>query len=197
MSNLISNVSRTIKNWWVFLVLGVLLLISAFWMFSTPVESFIGLASFFSALIFVSGLFSIIFALSNREDIDNFGLYLAGGILDVIIGFILLKFPELTLLLFSLFIGFWLLFRGFNLVTVAFRIKNTGDQGWGWILFLGIVVVFFAVLSIINPLIGASYLVYTLAFTLLMFGVANIVLGLKFRKLKGSIKDVKEEIKSS
>jgi uncharacterized membrane protein HdeD (DUF308 family) len=166
-------------------------------MFSTPVESFIGLASFFSALIFVSGLFSIIFALSNREDIDNFGLYLAGGILDVIIGFILLKFPELTLLLFSLFIGFWLLFRGFNLVTVAFRIKNTGDQGWGWILFLGIVVVFFAVLSIINPLIGASYLVYTLAFTLLMFGVANIVLGLKFRKLKGSIKDVKEEIKSS
>ena len=194
MSNLISKVSGTIKNWWVFLILGILLLISAYWMFSTPVESFVGLASLFSALIFVSGLFSVFFALTNKDDIDNFGLYLAGGILDVLIGFILLKYPGLTIVLFSMFIGFWLLFRGFNLVSVSFKIKKIGDANWGWILFFGIMVVIFAMMSIINPLIGASYLVYTLAFTLVLLGVANIALALKLKKLKTSVKDLKEKL---
>ena len=194
MSNLISKVSGTIKNWWVFLILGVMLLISAYWMFATPVESFVGLASLFSALIFVSGLFSVFFAISNKEDIDNFGLYLAGGILDVLIGFILLKYPGLTLVLFSMFIGFWLLFRGFNLISVSFKIKKIGDANWGWILFFGIMVVVFAMMSIVNPLIGAGYLVYTLAFTLVLFGVANIALALKLRKLKSNVQEIKESL---
>jgi len=194
MSNLISKVSGTIKNWWVFLILGVLLLISAYWMFSTPIESFVGLASLFSALIFVSGLFSVFFALTNKDDIDNFGLYLAGGLLDVLIGFILLKYPGLTLVLFSMFIGFWLLFRGFNMISVSFKIKKIGDSNWGWILFFGIMVVIFAMMSIINPLIGASYLVFTLAFTLVLFGVANIVLALKLRKLKTNVEGLKEKL---
>lgn len=194
MSNLISKVSGTIKNWWVFLILGVMLLISAYWMFATPVESFVGLASLFSALIFVSGLFSVFFAISNKEDIDNFGLYLAGGILDVLIGFILLAYPGLTLILFSMFIGFWLLFRGFNLISVSFKIKKIGDTKWGWMLFFGIMVVVFAMMSIVNPLIGASYLVYTLALTLVLFGVANIALALKLRKLKSNEQDIKESL---
>lgn len=194
MSNLISKVSGTIKNWWVFLILGVLLLISAYWMFTTPIESFVGLASLFSALIFVSGLFSVFFAISNKDDIDNFGLYLAGGVLDVLIGFILLKYPGLTLVLFSMFIGFWLLFRGFNMISVSFKIKKIGDANWGWILFFGIMVVIFAMMSIVNPLIGASYLVYTLAFTLVLFGVANIALALKLRKLKSNVHDLKERL---
>lgn len=192
MSNIISKVTGTVKNWWVFLIMGVLLLISAYWMFTTPVESFVGLASLFSALIFVSGLFSVFFALTNKEDIDNFGLYLAGGVLDVIIGFILLKYPGLTIVLFSMFIGFWLLFRGFNMISVSFKIKSAGDENWGWILFFGILIVIFAMMSIINPLIGASYLVYTLAFTLLLFGFANIALSLRLRRLKSTVKDLKE-----
>jgi len=49
-------------------------------------------------------------------------------------------------------------------------------------------------MSIINPLIGASYLVFTLAFTLVLFGVANIVLALKLRKLKTNVEDLKEKL---
>ncbi|MCA0931618.1 DUF308 domain-containing protein [Lutimonas saemankumensis] len=194
MSNLISKVSGTVKNWWVFLIIGILLILSAYWMFSTPVESFVGLASFFSALIFVSGLFSVFFALTNKDDIDNFGLYLASGILDVIVGFILLKYPGLTVVLFSMFIGFWLLFRGFYMISASFKIKKVGVGNWGWVLLFGILVVIFAMMSIINPLIGAAYLVYTLAFTLVLLGIANIMLSLRLHKVKSGVKDIKEKL---
>lgn len=194
MSNLISKVSGTVKNWWVFLIIGILLILSAYWMFSTPVESFVGLATFFSALIFVSGLFSVFFALTNKDDIDNFGLYLASGILDVIVGFILLKYPGITVVLFSMFIGFWLLFRGFYMISASFKIKKVGVDNWGWVLFFGILVVIFAMMSIINPLIGAAYLVYTLAFTLVLLGIANIMLSMRLRKVKSGVKDLKEKL---
>lgn len=194
MSNLISKVSGSVKNWWVFLIIGILLILSAYWMFSTPVESFVGLASFFSALIFVSGLFSVFFALTNKDDIDNFGLYLASGILDVIVGFILLKYPGITVVLFSMFVGFWLLFRGFYMISASFKIKKVGVGSWGWVLFFGILVVIFAMMSIINPLIGAAYLVYTLAFTLVLLGIANIMLSMKLRQVKSGIHDLKEKL---
>lgn len=48
-------------------------------------------------------------------------------------------------------------------------------------------------MSIVNPLIGAGYL-YTLAFTLVLFGIANIALALKLRKLKLNVQGIKESL---
>ncbi len=196
MSNAISAISGTIKNWWVFLIIGILLLVASYYMFSTPVESFVGLAGLFSALIFVSGLFRVFFALTNKDDIENFGLYLAGGVFDVIVGFILLKYPGITLVVFSLFIGFWLMFRGFNIISISFNIKKLGDTDWFWILLFGILVVIFAFMAIINPLIGATYLVFTLALARLFAGVANIMLSFRLKKVKSKVKEVKEKLTS-
>ncbi len=58
---------------------------------------------------------------------------------------------------------------------------------------MGIMVVVFALLAIVNPLIGASYLVYTLSFAILMLGLANIFVGWKLRKVKLSVKKLKTE----
>lgn len=194
MSNLISKVAGSVKNWWVFLITGILFILAAFWLFRTPVESFVGLAGLFSAMIFVSGIFSVIFAISNRSDMDNFGLYIAYGVLDIVVGFILLKYPGITVLLFSLFVGFWLLFRGFNLISASLKVKEAGDSNWFWILLLGILTVILALMSIVNPLIGASYLVYTLALALLFLGIAQILLSMQLKKVKSGVGKIKEKI---
>jgi len=190
MANVISKIAGTVKNWWVFLLIGILLIIASIWIFRTPVESFINLAQIFSILILISGVFSIIFAFTNKEEMDNWGAYLVGGILDVIVGFILLSYPGITLVVFSLFIGFWLLFRGFNTISTSLELKKEGVKDYGWILLLGILVIIFALMSIVNPLIGASYLVFTLAFAIFLLGVANIFLSLRLRKLKTAVNKI-------
>jgi len=194
MSNVISKVSGTVKNWWVLLIIGFLLIIGAIWMFKTPVESFVGLVSFFSILILISGVLSVFFAFTNKEDIDNWGLYLGGGVLDIVVGFVLLKYPGITIVLFSLFVGFWLLFKGVNTVSSAFKQKKEGEDNWGWILFFGVLTVIFAFMSIINPLIGASYLVFTLAFAFLLLGIANIFLALQLKKVNNKVRNFKGSI---
>jgi len=51
-------------------------------------------------------------------------------------------------------------------------------------------------MAIINPLIGATYLVFTLALALLFAGVANIMLSLRLKKVKSKVKEVKEKLTS-
>jgi len=190
MTNVISKLKGTVKNWWVFLIVGVLLIIASIWIFRTPIESFINLALIFSVLILISGVFSIIFAFTNKDKIENWGLYLVGGILDVVVGFILLSYPGITLVVFSLFIGFWLMFRGFNTISTSLELKKEGVMNWGWILLFGVLITIFAFMSIVNPLIGASYLVFTLAFSIFLLGIANIFLSLQLRKVKSAVKDI-------
>jgi len=55
--------------------------------------------------------------------------------------------------------------------------------------------VLFALMSIINPLIGASYLVYTLAIAVFLVGVGNIALAFGLRNVKSHVKHLKEEVK--
>ena len=197
MSEMLSKVTDSVKNWWVFFIIGILLIIGAIWMFRTPAESFAGLSGFFSILILLSGFLTIFYAFGNKEDIDSWGLFLAGGILDIVVGLILLNYPKITMVLFAVFVGFWLLFKGISTMSTAFKLKKEDGDNWGWVLFFGVLIVIFAFMSIVNPLIGASYLVYTLAFSLLLLGIANIFISLKLKNVKSRIGDVRENIAGS
>ena len=68
--------------------------------------------------------------------------------------------------------------------------KKEGVLNWGWILLFGVLIIIFAFMSIVNPLIGAGYLVFTLAFSIFLLGIANIFLALQLRKVKSAVKDI-------
>ncbi len=195
MSNAISKVNHSVKNWWILLILGILMVIGAIWMFKTPIANFAGIIMFFSMLIFISGFFSIFFAFSNKEDLDNWGIYLAGGILDIIVGFILLKHPAKAVLIFSVFIGLWLLFRGISTISTSFKLKKDGVDNWGWVLFMGIFTALFALMAILyQPLLGGVYLSYMLAFGFLFLGITFIFISFQLKKVKGKVEDVRDNL---
>ncbi|HSO85604.1 MAG TPA: HdeD family acid-resistance protein [Draconibacterium sp.] len=196
MAHPVSKITHSIKNWWIFLIVGLVFIIGSIQMFRNPAESFVGLASFFSGLILIAGILTIFYAFANKEDIENWGLFLAGGALDILVGFILLKYPGVTMVLFSVFVGFWLMFRGVFMVSGAFKMKKDGIDNWGWVLLFGVLTAIFAFFAIINPLVGVSYLVFTLAFAFLLLGIGNIFLSLQLKKVKGRVGDVKDEVKT-
>ncbi|MEN8124836.1 MAG: hypothetical protein ABFR32_06850 [Bacteroidota bacterium] len=53
----------------------------------------------------------------------------------------------------------------------------------------GILIVVFAFMSIIIPLIGANYLVFTLAIELLLLGIVNVFISFKLKDLKSFVID--------
>ena len=85
MADVIDQITSTIKNWWLYLIFGILLIAFSIWVFVTPLESYVGLAFAFSLLVFVNGASHIYFSVSNRKDLDGWGWYLASGIIELIV----------------------------------------------------------------------------------------------------------------
>ena len=116
MANIFSKAVSTVKHWWLFLLTGILLIVGSIWVFLTPVESYVNLAWIFSILVLVTGISYVIFSISNRKKLEDWGWYLAGGIFEIVMGIILVSYPDLTIIMLPLFVGFWLMFRGAQII---------------------------------------------------------------------------------
>ena len=200
MSNFISQSIATIKNWWLFLLSGIVLIAGAIYVFYAPEESYVSLAWLFSILVFVNGFSNVIFSISNRKQLPGWGWYLTGGIFEILTGVILIAYPGITMVLLPVFVGFWLLFRGINIIGTSLDLKNLGILDWGWFLLYGVSLTVIASIMILLPIIGHFTVLYLTSIGFFIFGIANIAFSLKLKKIKSltidKVSDFKKEVKS-
>ena len=197
MSNVISNSISLVKKWWLFTLTGGLMIMASIWVMYTPIESYITLAWLFSLLILANGISDIFFSISNNKELEGWGWYLAGGILEVVIGLILLYYPGISMALLPLFLGFWFLFRGGQIIGVSLELKNYGILDWGWIMLFGIALTIMALFMIFNPIFGFINVIYLTSLALLIFGISNIWISFKLKKIKSKTIDKVEEFKKT
>ena len=86
MNELVGGLGYAVKNWWMSLLLGLLYIAVALCLLFAPVSSYVALSVIFSISILVSGILEIFFAIGNKKIINSWGWYLAGGIIDLLIG---------------------------------------------------------------------------------------------------------------
>ena len=77
------------RYWWLMLIIGILSILCGIWVFRNPVESYFALAVYFSIMFILYGIGEIVNAFAGQR-YRNWGWGLAVGILDLVIGFILL-----------------------------------------------------------------------------------------------------------
>jgi uncharacterized membrane protein HdeD (DUF308 family) len=177
------RLSRAVKKWWLHLLLGILFVALGFWVFATPFTGFVGLAILFATVMLVSGFFEVFFALINRRRIENWGWYFAGAMVDFIIGVILVFYPHVTLKVLPIFLGIWLLARGFTAVGISLDLRQYKVGVWFWLMLTGIATIIFALLIFANPLIGGITIGYMTALAFITTGFFRIVLAIKLRRL--------------
>ena len=154
MANIISKAVKTVKNWWLLLLTGILLVIGSVWVFFTPLESYVNLAWIFSILVLANGISYVIFSISNNKELEGWGWYLAGGLFEIIIGIVLIYYPEISIVILPLVVGFWFMFRGAQIIAASLELKKYGILDWGWIMLFGIALTIMAFFMILDPLFG-------------------------------------------
>ena len=195
MENLKSRMKeiRTdIKNWWVLLLLGILFIGVGIFTFINPLESYVTLSVIFAASMLVSGVFQCVFAIGNRNEIDGWGWQLALGIMEFIIGIILLFNVNLTMAVLPFYVGFWLLFRSFALIGFSFELKSYRIMDWGYYLIFGLLVALLSWFIILNPMFGGLTIVTWTGIALIVAGIAHIMLSLKLKKVNKKIVKIEE-----
>jgi uncharacterized membrane protein HdeD (DUF308 family) len=191
---LVSSAIGAVRNWWLFLIKGLLLLAAGVAILLKPAEGYVTLSVLFSVIIFCVGLAQIAFAAGNRGAMSGWGWTLASGIIDVIIGGYLMAYPGVTLATLPYFVGFWLLFRSFYFMGVSFDLHSAGVKGWGWLLVSGILTMIFAWLVLYFPLAGAVGIIYYSAVAFFAAGLASLVLAFRLASLKGDATKLKKDL---
>ncbi|WP_291784580.1 DUF308 domain-containing protein [Cecembia sp.] len=200
MKQIVKKSEFMIKNWWLLLVIGTLFILAGAWTLSTPESSFISLAIIFASLMFASGIFSLIFSIANRKEIDDWGWHLAGAMFDFIIGAILFFYPAITMAVLPFMVAFYFLFKGFATFGFAHDMRRYGDKGWGWLVFSGFLSTVFAIMILFNPSLGGLTIVVFTAFAFFSLGFFNLVLAFSLKRLNeraGYTKEIIGNIKTS
>ncbi len=190
MKNLMDeSVSSAVKHWWVSLLLGIIFIAAGVLVALTPLSSYVTLSIFFSVAIFVAGMFQIFYAIANQNALPGWGWQFASGIIDVLIGGVLLTYPDLSMIALPFIVGFWFMFSGGIAIGVSFELKSLGTKSWEWLFLLGIVTIIFSFFLIINPVFGGLTIVYMTSSGFIILGFFRLVLSSKLKSLSKQIKD--------
>ena len=138
----------------------------------------------FSFLFLFSGIFEVAFALSNKKEMDNWGWVLFSGIVDIILGVILVTSPALTMAVLPIYVGIMLMFRSIRSMAMALHLKDYGSKKWGGLFVLSILGLIFSIFMVTNLEFGSFTIVYWTAFSFVFIGFFGIYYGFQLKKLK-------------
>lgn len=188
-NSLSDMVNGTVKYWWISILTGILAIVLGILFILHPGNALMTVAMLFAIGFFVNGIFEIAFSIANRDSIKGWGWNLAGGIIDVMLGTLLLTLPGMTVAILIYFVGFWILFRSIWGIGASIDLQTYGVKGWGWLLFLAILGVLFSFAFIMSPAFGGAYIVAFAAIGFIFYGVFKIMMGCKMKSFKNKLDD--------
>ena len=154
------------------LIVGIAYTILGVIVWRYPGEAVLGATMYIGIVLMVTGFSYIGMVISG---IEKWGWYLFAGIIDVILGAIILFNPIASASMLVLTVGLWFVFRGALLFAESFSLRKAGYRLWWLNLIVGIVIAFLGWRITGNPLAGTMAVVAYISINLWINGVTMII----------------------
>ena len=178
-STLIENSKRAVRYWWLLLIVGIALFAVGVLTFVFPAQSYLGMSLVFGWLMLISGILEVVLSSANRHFITGRGWMMAGGIIEIILGIILIFNVALSAATLPIFLGFWLMISSIGL---GGDMSAMEVPGAGWTVFTGVLLLLCSLWILFQPLVfGTTAVIVWVGITLLFAGVAAFSLALQLR----------------
>ena len=194
-ANFLKLAMNSVKYWYLPLITGLIFIGVGIYSFAQPAESYVALAFVFSISFIIAGFMDIIFAVSNREELEGWGWDLALGVMTLLVGIVLIRHPEISILTLPLFVGFTVLFRSAMAIGTSLELKKYYINEWGTLMAIGILGMIFSFILIFNPVFAGLSIVIWTALTFIFIGAYSIYLSLRLKKVHDIPKNVSKEVK--
>lgn len=175
------------KNWWMYLLRGILFIVVAAIIFRNPLSSLVSLTAIVGFLTIITGAAFVAGSIIVRKFYGKWGWTLALGILDIILGGTLLFYPGLTAPLLVVFIGAWSVAIGILESGLSFGLKKLRFKKWWTLLIIGLISIFFGGIIIFKPLVGALSVSIFMGMQFLFYGSYLIAKGFQKEEIPESI----------
>ena len=178
---------QAVKHWYLPFILGIVFMFLGIWVFRTPFGSFITLSVLFAVTFFITGVVELSFALANAKRLHNWGWSLASGIVDLLIGLLLISQPILTIVILPIYIGFAVMFRSIMTIGWSIELKKMGVSKWGTALLISIIGLLFSLIMLESPVIADLTIVVYTGLAFIVLGFFYIDLALKLRRVSKAL----------
>lgn len=186
---LLKNSKQAVKYWWLLLLTGIALFVLGILIFIFPTQSYVGMSMIFGWVILISGILQVVLSAANRHFVTGRGWMLAGGIIEIVIGLILIFNTALSAASLPIFLGFWLMFRGFSAIGLGGDMNAMEIPGSGWTMTSGILLLLCSLWILFQPLvIGTSLVIIWVGISLLFAGIAAFSLSLQLHEAHKCLK---------
>ncbi|MCT6881073.1 MAG: HdeD family acid-resistance protein [Snodgrassella alvi] len=170
------------ENWWIVLVRGFAALIFGLLTWFYPFVSILVMVMFFGFYALVDGVMGIVLSINGRKTHQDWWLMLIWGFISVLAGFLTFFVPGITWLVLITFIAIWALVSGVLQIVAAIRLyKSVG--GAGWMITAGVLSMLVGIILLVNPIQGGIALTWVIGIYAALFGVVNIALAFRMRRL--------------
>lgn len=160
----------------IFVLSGILTLIHSF-------KDNTSLSVLFGILILVSGLTETAFAIQKRGHIKGWGWLLSGGIVDYLVGCVLLIInPILSQGIVSMYVAFWLLFRSTIAIGVSFGQQNSDSLPWETLLLFVLCTFLLTYSALAENVLGGLHIYNMLGISVIILGLFKIIIAIGLKQ---------------
>lgn len=157
-----------------FIILAVLEVVLGVVLILNPMTSAITLSYLFGALVLIWGLAKVIGYFTKDDFGVPYGLDLAGGILNLLMGLLLIIFPGISVAVLPVFVALTLLFGGILRIQTAVELKRVGYGNWWLTLLFALIVTALSIFLLFNPFAGTVIAMVLIGITIAADGIINL-----------------------
>lgn len=169
--NLTNRVSRAVKHWWLMMLAGILCLVLGIAVFAFPMESYVTLSILSGIIMLLVGAAQLIIASTSGNYLALRGYMIVGGVIDLLLGFLLCVYPGVTMALLPILLGIWLMYHSFMIISFGGDMETFKVKGSGWTILGGILLLALSFIVLVNPFsAGVAAVVVMTGMGLLVFG---------------------------
>ncbi len=170
------------RNWWVFLLRGLLAVLFGLLALIWPEITLITLVILFGVFVLLEGVLNLMIGIASSETSRRWWITLIEGILGIGIAILTFICPDITAVVLLYFIAAWALLTGFMEIFAAIRLRRMIKQEWIMIM-SGVLSIIFAILLFVFPGESAISLIWLIGIFAIVIGVLLIILSFRLRRL--------------
>jgi uncharacterized membrane protein HdeD (DUF308 family) len=183
-----------LKKWWAILIQGGLMVLLSYFIFQNPASVLAGVSLSVGLIVLLIGGIGLIgWMMTEKEDRE--GSSLIWSALTAVLGVLMLTHLLLTMRAVTIVFGLWMLVTAYNLLSYAWPRRTDGWMGWLMIV-VGLLSIILAILVVINPAIGASWVSIVLGIQVLLSGLALVLLAFIKKAVSKKVEQKIEDLRS-
>ena len=171
------------KYWWGIMLVGILLIPAGLWLLLQPVMGYAVISMLLGWGLILFGVVQLTVSGDIEKRGQGWGWWLAGGIIDILIGFILvgnLSFSEAVL---PFFFAFIFVYKGIANLFSALNMVSTHRYWWLYLV-NGLLLLILGLLFFASPFTAAFSIIFLCAAAFIYWGFSLIFFGYSLRPVE-------------